>query len=897
MKRTVVTDAKKSTAPRARVRAVPKVVKKTVVAKASQKIRLVKKKVTKSSSLKVAAKIEQPKTIKITNATRRVSRNVQQRPALALMVRSAIERRLVIPFRLPLNNQHLVSNVARYAGTAFVVLGAILTLYNVNAANSFFSGPLSLQTAQTISGSDCVSGTVGCTPTTSSNTNTTPTPDFKVESPTTTLTGMVPVNVTVSLATSITLFAQSTDSNQRYQIGTMSKVSDLAWRTYWQTSNFLDGNYRLLVYITNQYGSYMAEDLYVYTILNHPADTTGSAGTTTSGGTTPTTTTTTATSTDTTISTINTQTPTMKVDIGESQPVSDWVSIRTYIDGASAVRLFLKPKDSVTTFTPLGYATFSGNNEWRFDWKSTSVSNGMYYLKVQAILKDGTPVPKTISLDIQNKLSDEQTITPTTTAETQQISDALTPKIGLEIAGKSPLAGAVDMYVNVPLAQYVELYAVPSTALTPRFVGTAYKVSDTAWKYRFDTEMMPNGAYALFAKVRTSYGESVSASVPFSIKNELKIEPTPEQTTYTDSLKDSYTEAESTTDQIPPPPVFTPRDATHVDVEVPTVDGGTEALQTSVKTILDEFALRTQELVDAYARAIRVGDTKKRDATLVQMDMLESEIVTSIASNEVGAEFLQQIREYLKSTSADLRERAERSDVIIKERIGDAVMKDSDKDGVTDFDEVNLYSTNPFAADTDSDGFTDGAEILSGHNPNDSKPEVTVQYESPKDSGIVREDLLSVASIATLTSSLETGTTKTPSAILTGTGLPNSYVTLYIFSAPIMVTVKTDAQGGWSYIFDKELDNGTHDVYVGITDNAGKIVAKSNPLPFIKTAEAFTPVDASAAVQVTTPDNLSLLSSQMLLAIGSVAVVALGLVLILLGLHVRPRETPLELAA
>ncbi len=34
------------------------------------------------------------------------------------------------------------------------------------------------------------------------------------------------------------------------------------------------------------------------------------------------------------------------------------------------------------------------------------------------------------------------------------------------------------------------------------------------------------------------------------------------------------------------------------------------------------------------------------------------------------------------------------------------------------------------------------------------------------------------------------------------------------------------------------MDEGTHEVYVAVTNNTGKITAKSNPLTFIQTAEA-----------------------------------------------------------
>lgn len=43
--------------------------------------------------------------------------------------------------------------------------------------------------------------------------------------------------------------------------------------------------------------------------------------------------------------------------------------------------------------------------------------------------------------------------------------------------------------------------------------------------------------------------------------------------------------------------------------------------------------------------------------------------------------------------------------------------RDTDQDGLTDFDELYVYSTSPYLADTDSDGITDKQEIDKGTNP------------------------------------------------------------------------------------------------------------------------------------------------------------------------------------
>ncbi len=44
--------------------------------------------------------------------------------------------------------------------------------------------------------------------------------------------------------------------------------------------------------------------------------------------------------------------------------------------------------------------------------------------------------------------------------------------------------------------------------------------------------------------------------------------------------------------------------------------------------------------------------------------------------------------------------------------------KDTDGDGLVDYDELYVYKTSPYLEDSDSDGYDDKSEVFSGNNPN-----------------------------------------------------------------------------------------------------------------------------------------------------------------------------------
>lgn len=88
-----------------------------------------------------------------------------------------------------------------------------------------------------------------------------------------------------------------------------------------------------------------------------------------------------------------------------------------------------------------------------------------------------------------------------------------------------------------------------------------------------------------------------------------------------------------------------------------------------------------------------------------------------------------------------------------------------------------------------------------------------------------------------------------------GKSLPNTVITLLIFSNPIVVTVKTDENGSWTYHLEKPLEPGKHAIYTVATKSDGTQVRSQVEDFFIAPAIAASSDNESLILASATEDK------------------------------------------
>jgi len=829
-----------------------------------------KSKLLKSAVQKKSASLEK-KLEKVSKLHERKSSQVKlaSRKEILPQIRPRAALALLSPYRFPMPSQNVAVATARVGGLFFVITGAIFTLF---FANNFFG--VYAHQAQVISSQNTLESTATITPTPVLQNVA-----FEVNNPQD-LRDSVQVKIKVKDAQKLTLTAHYKTQNREVTLGRPVKISSDTWEFYWDTTAFDDGEYKFKALINNGFETYERIDSSYVTVRNTSIE---EAIITTTDNQSD------ENSTDTTLVESVTDEVLYNdvfLSVNKEQSSTEF-RFEVEVQDASKVKLYSRTVGS-TKSTLIGYAYKFDSTTWKYRWLVDKLTHGQY--EVRAVGTIGT----------REYASDYALITVggDDYIETEEITDEatldylLSPLTTISILKSSPLSNVVDVRIDVQGASAIDMYSLPQYALTDRYLGTARHVDRGTWIFSWDTRLVPNGEYQIVAEVKNEYGKYRTKSNFVKVFNQFATTPTENEQLKIEALSKVAQEIERTVITLNGSDAINSEmidETKRIGAEVLTVVSDEEEFHKIISSYREDIDTHLQRLT----AALRMNNLNDIEKAKNQLQALRKKIIESNLYDMDRQKLTERIDVYIASIIARVEGDVEKTNKLILERTGEKSMIDSDNDGISDYDEVNIYNTNPFSADTDNDGFTDGAEILSGFNPNDASSEALVVYESPKEGGIVREDILIVESVITATNNDSEEISK-PAAIMSGKGLPNSFITLYVFSTPIVITVKTDTDGSWNYRFDKEIEDGEHQVYIGITDNAGKIIAKSNPFSFIKEAEAFTGVTsvAKSPSDFVTDSSQSLVSEYMIYLVLSISVVAIGLLLILLGLHLNahPRK-------
>jgi hypothetical protein len=276
----------------------------------------------------------------------------------------------------------------------------------------------------------------------------------------------------------------------------------------------------------------------------------------------------------------------------------------------------------------------------------------------------------------------------------------------------------------------------------------------------------------------------------------------------------------------------------------------------------DTISMETKEDLSSVAGTSAVIDTQQRTIT-AQIEPVAGGTTTTPTTKEIKAEEMPFASSDSGSVSVSLLSTSSVSSQDNLSPVGIAF--DTDGDGLPDDVERRL-GTDPNKKDTDGDGVDDNEELKKGTSPLDPLAKTTTIVLSGVDKAVVEGKTLEQPKSST-TSTVSTSLAVNSIETVEGSNLkfqgkaePNQVVTLFIYSVmPIVVTVQADSNGNWVYELDKTLVDGTHEAYVAINNDEGKILEASLPTPFfIAEAKAVSVddfVSTGDASQVTDKTN------------------------------------------
>jgi hypothetical protein len=302
---------------------------------------------------------------------------------------------------------------------------------------------------------------------------------------------------------------------------------------------------------------------------------------------------------------------------------------------------------------------------------------------------------------------------------------------------------------------------------------------------------------------------------------------------------------------------------------------------------LDEIQKANDVLDDLQSE---IDDALLRYAGAVQGGQKYLLTIASLAHRQIYSDYLKDnnytnptIETILSQRFRTLRDRVKEEEERIMDETNSLTARDTDGDGIGDFDEISTFTTDANRTDTDRDGVLDGIEVVTGSNPAvaditalPGKVSVTAELIIP--------DILEIKSIEGLRSTNQGQSVTYP--MIKGKTIPYATVWLDFPTLGTKGVIRANGQGVFMYTLEQEVIDGIHTVSAFLSDSKGNAVVMTTAHEFSATENKITASSLVGGAVVSEVDNRTDFSP---VTAASAALVAFGLLLLLLSLIVRPQ--------
>ena len=423
-------------------------------------------------------------------------------------------------------------------------------------------------------------------------------------------------------------------------------------------------------------------------------------------------------------------------------------------------------------------------------------------------------------------------------------------------------AAAIELRLKTAGAKGAMFYLRRGVTAAPLYLGAARQATADTWEFSADLNAnpLPNGNYYVFAQIDRGDGNVyhttdvyIAINIAAPVNEEEKAAAEQEVKTSTASIEKSEEVIQATVRQTAAAPAFAQANAKE------RIENLAQMVRVyfRLESLREEKVLRQREaaaqiarlngeiaLLPANAIDLVLNDKVRARQYFIELEKtLGEEIVVvnagiekisgeidGISDDIFGLAATEEEKNSMRGQIDAMREDiARREKAIIENR--KILLRDTDGDGLLDGREIEI-GTDLLNPNTDGDGLLDGDEVANGRDPLVPEKFAVEAQTDPSAVPPAKADVYKVEKVKSVKT--EGGSSLIE---ISGRALPLSYVKIFIYSQPVIVAVKTDAQGRWTYTLDKPLDDGNHTVYATLINSQGRFAARSEVYIFKKTGD------------------------------------------------------------